>query len=238
MNTEPQTPVKRRRRERSSRQAAAPSSPEPVWPGDPERVEAGDIDFEAVAHMLANTCRWNGRTRRFLSVAQHGLIVSEEIEDLDGIPDEERRVLGLHALLADAGTAWLGSEDGPDTVSARAAARARAHGARVDRAVREATGLEAEPPAERAELLRFVARMADAAERRDLGVGGGGSPFPPLGRTVRPLAPEAAAERWLERFRTLAERSIPSAAASGDAAPAGGGVATGGVASGKPEKGQ
>ena len=227
MNTEPQTPVKRRRRERSSRQAAARCGPEPAWPGDPERAEAGDIDFEAVAHVLANTCRWNGRTRRFLSVAQHGLIVSEEIEDLDGIPDEERRALGLYALLADAGTAWLGGEDGPDTVSARAAARARTHGARVDRAVREAAGLEAEPPAERAELLRFVARMADAAERRDLGVGGGGSPFPPLGRTIRSLAPKAAAERWLERFRTLAERSIPGAA-----------VPAGGVASGEPEKGQ
>ena len=224
MVTEQETPVKRRRRERSSRQAAARCGPEPAWPGDPGQLEAGDIDFEAVAHMLANTCRWNGRTRRFLSVAQHGLIVSEEIEDLDGIPDEERRALGLHALLADAGTAWLGGEDGADTVSARAAARARAHGARVDRAVREAAGLEAEPPAERAELLRFVARMADAAERRDLGVGGGGSPFPPLGRTVRPLAPEAAAERWLERFRTLADRPVPGTAAAG------------GVASGEPEK--
>ena len=238
MVTEQETPVRRRRRERSARQAAAPSGPEPVWPGDPERAEAGDIDFEAVAHVLANTCRWNGRTRRFLSVAQHGLIVSEEIEDLDGIPDEERRALGLYALLADAGTAWLGGEDGPDTVSARAAARTRAHGARVDRAVREAAGLEAEPPAERAELLRFVARMADAAERRDLGVGGGGSPFPPLGRTVRPLAPEAAAERWLERFRTLVGRPVPGAAAPAGAAAAGGDVAAGGVASGEPEKGQ
>ena len=233
MATEQETQVKRRRRERSARQAAAPCGPEPAWPGDPERAEAGDIDFEAVAHMLANTCRWNGRTRRFLSVAQHGLIVSEEIEGLDGIPDEERRALGLHALVADARTAWLGGEDGPDTASARAAARARAHGAEVDRAVREAAGLEAEPPAEGAELLRFVARMADAAERRDLGVGGGGSPFPPLGRTIRPLAPEAAAERWLERFRALAERPI-----AGGAAPAGGGVADGGVASGEPEKGQ
>ena len=219
--TEQESTVKRR-----SRRAQEKLAPPPRWPGDPEQVEGVDVDFEAVAHVLANTCRWNGRTRRFFSVAQHGLIVSEEIERLDGIPDEERRALGLHALLADAGTAWLGGEDGADTASARAAARARAHGARVDRAVREAAGLEAEPPAERAELLRFVARMADAAERRDLGVGGGGSPFPPLGRTVRPLAPEAAAERWLERFRTLADRPVPGTAAAG------------GVASGEPEKGQ
>ena len=226
--TEQNEPVKRRRR-----RAPDPEGPPPAWPGDPGQLEAADIDFEAVAHMLANTCRWGGRTRRFLSVAQHALIVSEEIEELDGIPDEERRVLGLHALLADARAAWLGGEDGADTVSARAAARARTHGAQVDRAVHQAAGLETEPSAERAELLRFVARMADAAERRDLGVGGGGSPFPPLGRTVRPLAPEAAAERWLERFRTLAERPVP-----GSAAPAGGGAALGGAAGTEPEKGQ
>lgn len=217
--TEQESAVKRRRR-----RAPGAEGPPPAWPGDPGQLEAADIDFEAVAHILANTCRWAGRTRRFLSVAQHALIVCEEVGGLDGIPDDERRVLGLHALLADARAAWLGGEDGADTISARAAVRARTHGAQVDRAVHEAAGLEAEPPAERAELLRFVARMADAAERRDLGVGGGGSPFPPLGRTVRPLAPEEAAERWLERFHALAERPVAARAAL-----AGGGTASGGV---------
>ena len=28
-----------------------------AWPGDPEQVSAADIDFEALAHVLANTCR-------------------------------------------------------------------------------------------------------------------------------------------------------------------------------------
>ncbi len=53
------------------------------------------------------------------------------------------------------------------------------------------------------ELLRLVVRMTDAAERRDLGVGGG-APFPPSRKTVRPMPPEQAAERWLERFSQLA----------------------------------
>ena len=70
--------------------------------------------------------------------------------------------------------------------------------------MREAAGLDPEPPEEWAEVLRFVARMTDAAERRDLGVGAGGFPFPPLRRTIRPMPPEAAAERWLARFRELA----------------------------------
>ncbi len=198
MITEQDAPVKRRRKK-----AAAPSDPEPAWPGDSEHVDAGGVDFEAVAHVLANTCRWGGRTRRFLSLAQHALTASEEIEALDGIADGDRRSLALYALLTDARAAWLGDGEGESPASTRAAARARTHGEMVDRAVREAAGLDPEPPEEWAEVLRFVDRMTDAAERRDLGVSAGGFPFPPLRRTVRPLAPEAAAERWLARFREL-----------------------------------
>ena len=213
MITEQEAPVKRRRR------AAAPSGPQPAWPGDPERVEAVGVDFEAVAHVLANTCRWGGRTRRFLSLAQHALIASEEIEALDGIEDGDRRSLALYALLADARAAWLGDGEGESPASTRAAARARTHGETIDRVVREAAGLDPEPPQEWAEVLRFVDRMTDAAERRDLGAGAGGFPFPPLRRTIRPLAPEAAAERWLARFGEL--RAGDGNDGGGTAAPAG-----------------
>ena len=46
-----------------TRKATAPgsksgASERPLtWPGDPETVTAADIDFEALAHVLANTCR-------------------------------------------------------------------------------------------------------------------------------------------------------------------------------------
>ena len=211
--------VKRRRGARSSRLAAAPSGPQPAWPGDPGTVEAGAVDFEAVAHVLANTCRWNGRTRRFLSLAQHALTASEEIEALDGIADDDRRALALHALVANAGAAWLGDGEGEHPASSRAAARAKMHGGKIDRAVREAAGLNPEPPEEWVEVLRFVARMTDAAERRDLGVGAGGFPFPPLRRAIRPMAPEAAAERWLARLSELRGEGDEG---SGAAVPAGG----------------
>ena len=197
MTAENDRPVRRRRR------SSPPAGPPPSWPGDPEQVETADVDFEAVAHVLANTCRWGGRTRRFLSLAQHALAVSEEIEALDGIPDSDRRAVALHALLGNARAAWLGDDDGTDPASARAASRARAQGERIDRAVREAAGLSPEAPEEWGELLRLVVRMTDAAERRDLGVGAG-APFPPSRRTVRPMPPEQAAEQWLERFRQLA----------------------------------
>ena len=102
---------------------------------------------------------------------------------------------------------WLGDEEGEHPASARSAARAKAHGAAIDRAVREAAGLEPELPEDWSEVLRFVALMTDAAERRDMGEGGARTPFPPLRRTIRPMAPEAAAERWLARFRDLAGSS-------------------------------
>ena len=215
--TEGEAGVKHRRR-----RTPPPSGPEPAWPGDAEHVEAGDVDFEAMAHVLANTCRWGGRTRRFLSLAQHALTASEEVEALDGIAGEDRRGLALHALLANASAAWLGAGAGEHSAPARTEARAKTLGANIDRAVREAAGLDAEPPEEWAEVLRFVDRMTDAAERRDLGAGAGGFPFPPLHRTIRPMAPDAAAERWLERVRALGghrEGGGPAGAAEAEHAP-------------------
>ena len=212
--TEQESPVKRPRR-----RAPSTRMPPPRWPGDPDQGDGIDVDVEAIAHVLANTCRWGGRTRRFLSLAQHALTMAEEIEALDGIAGEDRRALALHALLIHARAAWLGENEDEHPASARAAARARAHGAAIDRAVREAAGLGPELPEDHAEVLRFVARMTDAAERRDLGVSAGGFPFPPLRRTIRPLAPEAAAERWLARFREL--QAGDGDDSGGTAAPAG-----------------
>ena len=182
--------------------AAAP----PVWPGEPEDIAAGTVDFEAVALVLANTCRWGGRTPRFYSLAQRALTMAEAVEAMDGVPEADRRSLALHALLACAPAAWLGDAEGAGPASAKAAERARRHGERIDRAVREAAGLAAEPPKSWNELLRLVAHMTDAAERRDVGGGpahGAGVPFPPLKLRIRPMRPERAARRWLDRFRAL-----------------------------------
>ena len=206
------------------------------WPDDPENVTAEDIDFEALAHVLANTCRRGGCMRAYHSVAAHALIVSEEIEALDGLADEDRRRLALHALVADAPSAWLrggwpdpqraaepGAKAGPGRTGRLAAG--------IEAAVREAAGLDAVLDEEQAELLRFVGRMTSAAERRDImepgsggagpgpragGPGSAGIAFPPLKRRIRSIPPDKAAEAWLARFRALAgpeeERRRPVAA--------------------------
>ncbi len=176
-----------------------------TWPEDPETVTAADIDFTALAHVLANTCRRGGCVRGYHSVAAHAAIVSEEIEALDGLSEGDRRTLALHALLAPAPSAWLRGRL-PD--SQRAADRVGRLATGIETAVREAAGLDAVLDEEHGELLRFVTRMAASAERRDIMDGNAaasaGVAFPPLKRRIRSIMPDKAAEAWLARFRALA----------------------------------
>ena len=186
--------------------AAAPADQPLAWPDDPENVTAADIDFEALAHVLANTCRRGGRMRYYHSLAAHAVVVSEEIEGLDGLLAEDRRVLALHALIAGAATAWLRDLSGG---AARGADRTGRLAAAIERALREAAGLDPVLGEEHAELLRFVDRMAASAECRDLLDGtdpsDGALAFPPCRRRIRPLAPDRAARMWLGRFQVLRE---------------------------------
>ena len=187
------------------------------WPGDPEGIAPGDIDFIALAHVLANTCRFGGRTTSYHSLAAHAVIASEEIGDLDGLDAEERRRLALHALIADAPSAWFRGEGAG---SQRAAERTGRLAAGIERAVREAAGLDPVLADAHAELLRFIARMTSAAERRDL-VGADaacepGAAFPPLKRRIRPHPPGRAAKAWLARFRALGKPPGGDAAGAGD----------------------
>ncbi len=176
-----------------------------TWPDDPETVTAEDVDFEALAHVLANTCRRGGCTRQYHSVAAHAVIISEEIAALDGLEDEDRRTLALHALIANAPSAWLRGRL-PD--SQRAMDRTGRLASGIEGAVREAAGLDAVLGEEHGELLRFVTRMATAAESRDLLGGdapvGAGVAFPPIKRRIRSIPPDKAAQAWLARFRALA----------------------------------
>ena len=189
----------------SSRPLSAVGEDRPLaWPGDPEQVSAADIDFEAVAHVLANTCRRGGRMRHYHSLAAHAVVVSEEIEALHGLSSQDQRTLGLHALIAGAASAWLRDVSG---VAARGPDRAGKLAAGVERALREAAGLEPVLGEEHAELLRFVDRMVASAECRDLLDGedesGRALAFPPCRRRIRPLAPDRAARMWLSRLQVL-----------------------------------
>ncbi len=188
------------------------------WPGDPESVTAEAVDFEALAHVLANTCRRGGRLSRFHSLAVHAVLMSEAVEAMSGHGTGDNREAALHALLADASVAWLGPAGDAD--SQRGAERSKRLRETVDRAVREAAGLRGEPSPEEAELLRFVGRMAEAAEDRDIAGAREGAvsavAFPPLPGRIRTVEPGRAARLWLDRLGELRE---PRDAAESGAAP-------------------
>ena len=181
----------------------------PGWPGDPATLTAKEVDFEALAHVLGNTCCWGGRSRRFYSLAQRAVTVSGAVEQLGGMTAEDRRVLCLYALLSDAGQAWVGCMAEARPVGKASEARLR-DAAAVQRTVLEAAGVEPELPGSWSQALELTQRMAEAAVSRDLADAGialgaqdSGPQFPPLKERVRPWPPDRAAKRWLERFEAL-----------------------------------
>ena len=179
------------------------------WPGDPAKLAVEGVDFEALAHVLANTCCWGGRSRRFYSLAQHALTVSAAAERLGGMNEKDRHVLSLHALLADAWRAWL-AEDSAAGLSGKGSEKRLRDVSAVQRSVLEAAGVNTDLPGSWTQALELTRRMADAAACRDLADAGidlgtrdSGPLFPPLKERVRPLAPDRAAKRWLERFEAM-----------------------------------
>jgi uncharacterized protein len=70
------------------------------WPLDP-RIE--EIDPLDIAHALSMICRYGGHTRRFYSVAEHCVLISEWVETETGSRED-----ALAALLHDAAEAYVG----------------------------------------------------------------------------------------------------------------------------------
>ena len=143
------------------------------------------MDIEALAHMLASRCRWDGDGAGVDRVALGASGFDETLQSLNGLDAADRRRLSLYGLLAETVLAGLGT----------AVAEAALQGA----------GLALEAPRSRIEILRLVRRTADAAVRRDLpGVGlDGDIAFPAIETRIVALQRGEAARRWIERYRAL-----------------------------------
>ena len=68
---------------------------------------SGEVDIEALAQGLARSNYPGGRRRQPYTRAQHALVVSEAVEMLAGLRLPERRVLAMHAWLAEVRDAEL-----------------------------------------------------------------------------------------------------------------------------------
>ena len=69
----------------------------PFWPSMPAPA---DVHIQAIAHALANLCRFGGHSREFYSVAQHSVLCARQV------PYTHPR-LKLAALLHDAAEAYV-----------------------------------------------------------------------------------------------------------------------------------
>lgn len=152
-----------------------------------------DIDIRDIAHSLAQQCRWTGHTKRFYSVAQHSVHVSERV------PSE----LALSGLLHDAQEAYCSDLSRPlkhDTQMGREYAKIEEV---LERAITEKFEIEFPHPS--------VVKIADDrmlwTEMRDLMEGKWdeiwakkGEPYP---EPLIPWSPDEAERRFLARFAKL-----------------------------------
>lgn len=185
---------------------------------DPDAVALSDV-----AAQLAKINRFTGATGRFYSVAQHSVLVADQLPERGGgLPPYHLKVAGL---LHDAHECWTN-----DIATPTARALAWYAGgtdvvgmlkAPLDRAVWWAFGLTGrasvcgplasmELPAEAAALIRAADMIAFATETRDLmpdcppGRDWGKAPPPAAIPPIRGLAWDHAEARFLDRARTLA----------------------------------
>lgn len=158
------------------------------WPLDP-RPE--DVSIEDIAHALSLMCRFNGHCQHFYSVAEHSILVSENV------PSED----ALWALLHDASEAYIADIVRP---AKRFIDGYKQMEANIMAAVCGAFDLPyVEPPSvKRADnaILADEAAQIMGAKPKDWIL-----PEPPLGVRIIGLSPIEAKSAFLARYRALTE---------------------------------
>jgi uncharacterized protein len=157
--------------------------------------QSSNFTAEDVAHGLAHICRYAGQCRRFYSVAEHSLLVSDVATGFE-----------YEALLHDAAEAFIGDITRPLKQMLPDFKRIEAE---VQKAVLERFGIiEPVPPEIKEADLRVL-----ASEQRQIMPPGTddwltGMNIDPAPVRVRHLSPERAKTEWLERFETLRQSRI------------------------------
>jgi 5'-deoxynucleotidase YfbR-like HD superfamily hydrolase len=160
------------------------------WPLDP-RPE--DLKIEDIAHALSNLCRWTGHSREFYSVAQHCVLVSENVPPL----------VKLEGLLHDASEAYLADLARPIKHAPGLGDVYRKVERKLELVIAEKFNL----PSEFSPIVKTVDSRLLMTEKRDLMVGDwneqhveGAKPF---NFSIEPWSPKQAEQEFLQRYHIL-----------------------------------
>jgi hypothetical protein len=162
---------------------------------DPDQLDAGDI-----ARALANQCRFGGHCRVFYSVAQHCVIVSEQVELRGGDAED-----AFAALMHDATEAYLGDMPHPLKHRSPLGAAFKAAEERLEAAIREHFAIKPDVPE-----IKRVDRALLASERRAFSEERWHWPelegVAPLDLELTAWSPDEAAEAFSRRYSQLEAR--------------------------------
>jgi hypothetical protein len=162
-----------------------------VHPLDPHPDE---IDIEDIAHALAHVCRFLGHTDRFYSVAQHSVLVSQQVPAADA----------LWGLLHDASEAYICDlaapiKRDPSMEGYRVAEQ------RLMACVCRRFGLAPEMPesVKQADRVLLATEFRDVTTVDDLAWIVGECGAAPFEMSIFPWSPVVAEDQFLRRYREL-----------------------------------
>jgi 5'-nucleotidase len=162
---------------------------------DPEQLDAHDI-----ARALANLCRFGGHSRAFYSVAQHSVIVSRLVEERGGDAED-----AFAALMHDATEAYLGDMPHPIKHRSPLGAAFKAAEEDLEHAIRDRFRIKPDVPE-----IKRADRALLATERRTFSAETWHWPelagVEALDLEIAPLAPDEAAQAFMQRFAELERR--------------------------------
>lgn len=161
----------------------------------PLSPDAADVYIEDIAHALSNQCRFTGHTREFMSVAQHSVIVANQLRG--------DSTLALIGLLHDAPEAYLADVATP--------IKHALHGyEEIEAGLWCAIASRFDLPAHRLPDVKRADLRSLATERRDL-MQYNADPWPilvgikPLQPRITPLPAKDAKKLFLDTFCELSD---------------------------------
>lgn len=156
-----------------------------------------DVKIEDIGHGLSHICRFGGQCREFYSVAQHSVLIAQELARREAPPE-----MVLWGLLHDAAEAYLGDMVRPLKQSMPNYMRLEAQ---TESCILTGLGLEAPTHGTR-HIVKELDDVLLMTERRDLMNHCGHEWTPrarPLVDPIRPWSPELAKRHFLESYHNI-----------------------------------